>query len=109
MGDNAAMAEGKGKLPVSHGDQGFDLESVTGCFTGVVVDYSRPCSGMPDRPCHISRELPAWNELLFPARMQLQEMVGAPGKLSASQKPPWACRNRTIYTFGRAPLSCTAC
>ncbi|KAH6935170.1 hypothetical protein HPB50_004306 [Hyalomma asiaticum] len=82
MGDNAAMPEGKGKLPVSHGDQWFDLESVTGCFTGVVVDYSRPCSGMPDRPCHIVRELPTWNELLFPARMQLQEMLGAPGKLA---------------------------
>ncbi|KAH6935655.1 hypothetical protein HPB50_007458 [Hyalomma asiaticum] len=82
MDDNAAMPEAKGKLPVSHGDQGFDLESVTGCFTGVAVDYGRPCPGMPDRPCHIVRELPAWNELLFPARMQLQEMLGAPGKLS---------------------------
>lgn len=82
MDDNAGMSEAKGKLPVSHGDQGFDLDSVTGCFTGVAVDYSRPCSGTPDRPCHIFRELPAWNELLFASRMQLQEMVGAHGKLA---------------------------
>ncbi|KAL3197873.1 hypothetical protein MRX96_044655 [Rhipicephalus microplus] len=67
---------------MSSDDQWPELESAMGCFTGAIVDNHRPCSVTSREPCHILRQLPAWNELIFPANMQLRELPGAHGKLA---------------------------
>ncbi|KAH7968987.1 hypothetical protein HPB52_013530 [Rhipicephalus sanguineus] len=67
---------------MSSANQWADLEGAVGCFTSAVIDCRSPCSVTPDRPCHIVRQLAAWNEMLFPARMQLRAIPGARGKLA---------------------------
>ncbi|KAH7969516.1 hypothetical protein HPB52_019205 [Rhipicephalus sanguineus] len=63
-------------------NQWAELEGATGWLTGAVVDYHSPCSVTPDRPCHIVGKLVALNELLFPSRVQLQEIPGTRGLLA---------------------------
>ncbi|KAH7969183.1 hypothetical protein HPB52_015628 [Rhipicephalus sanguineus] len=63
-------------------NQWAELEGATGWLTGAVVDYHSPCSVTPHRPCHIVGKLAALNELLFPSRVQLQEIPGTRGLLA---------------------------
>ncbi|KAH7968475.1 hypothetical protein HPB52_008553 [Rhipicephalus sanguineus] len=63
-------------------EQWENLGGATGCFTGAVVDYRSPCSAKPGKPCQILRQVDAWNELLFPAKIQLREIPGTLGKLA---------------------------
>ncbi|KAH7968742.1 hypothetical protein HPB52_010923 [Rhipicephalus sanguineus] len=71
-----------GDALVFSANQWAELEGATGWLTGAVVDYHSPCSVTPDRPCHIVAKLVALNELLFPSRMQLQEIPGTRGLLA---------------------------
>ncbi|KAL1467506.1 hypothetical protein MTO96_042128 [Rhipicephalus appendiculatus] len=68
--------------PMSYANESAFPEVAAGCSGATIVDHSSRCSGTHERPCHIVRQLTAWNERLFPARMQLQEISGARGQLA---------------------------
>lgn len=81
MGDIADVRQVQGAR-MSPANQWADLEGATGCFTGAVVGCRTACSMTPGRHFHILRQLAACNELLFLAKMQLLEILGALGKLA---------------------------
>ncbi|KAH7968468.1 hypothetical protein HPB52_008546 [Rhipicephalus sanguineus] len=80
--ENARPEETTGDALVFPANQWAELEGATGWLTGAVVDYHSPCSVTPHRPCHIVGKLVALNELLFPSRVQLQEIPGTRGLLA---------------------------
>ncbi|XP_077527793.1 uncharacterized protein LOC144139261 [Haemaphysalis longicornis] len=50
-----------------------DIQEMAGCFTGAVVDLNVPCTAARGNMCHVSMQMSTWNELLFPAQLQLRE------------------------------------
>ncbi|KAL1475125.1 hypothetical protein MTO96_020167 [Rhipicephalus appendiculatus] len=80
MDDNADSPLVEGGL-LSYADQWAEIEGVSGCFMDA-VKYGSSCTKTPERPCQIVRHLTALNELLFSARMQLQEIPRSRGQLA---------------------------
>ncbi|KAH7969476.1 hypothetical protein HPB52_018483 [Rhipicephalus sanguineus] len=118
MDGNADMPQVEGAT-VSDANQSAYLEVATGCFGATVVDHSSPCTGIHERPCHVVRQLTTWNELLFPARMQLQEIPGALGQLALvsidddclllPEAPDFQMRQSTAYGFMHSLLKYHKC
>lgn len=58
------------------------LSPIEGPFTGEVLNFRLPCTATENTTCQIVGHLSAWNEFLFLACWQLQEMPRTRGRLS---------------------------
>ncbi|XP_077527156.1 uncharacterized protein LOC144138642 isoform X2 [Haemaphysalis longicornis] len=63
------------------------LSTIRGRFTGKALNFQLPCTATENTICQIVGHLSVWNEFLFRACWQLQEMPGTSGRLSLALFP----------------------
>ncbi|KAH6924605.1 hypothetical protein HPB50_020051 [Hyalomma asiaticum] len=51
----------------------LDLKDVRSRYTGLCVDYTKPCTQGPKRMCHICNDTAAWNGFFVSVGLELQE------------------------------------